>query len=1281
MLRRGAMVMCLVAGLLLGSGSTAGAAEPLVAQWPFDSHQTTGAGDVTYDVSGNNLTLTSPAGTMQMGTAGGKFGGYLSSSNVNTLQVTSPLLAPAQLTLLAWIKQNGDPGVLHYIAGRGDDAGNCGGSSYALYTGYSGSPGLHFYIRSGNQNILTDVPATSTVFDGNWHLIAGTYDGTSIRLFVDGTQIGAAKPAGAINYSLPDSSFYVDGYPYAACGGSPDFPGLIDEARVYDRALTATELGRLAAAPGPTPPTLVPDAGSTTTTSTTSARTSSTSSTATATVSAIPTPTVSTSASATSPASAAPPVASFRPIASALAPKGTTILDASQSSGATTLKWDLSGDGKPDVTCPASQPYIALTPQATIKGSIGLQASRGSGVVSFTSQPLTLLNPAAAVAPAGAVKYGPPSVAVCATSASAPVTSPLNRVPLQSVVTALLCTQQTVVAQLISAQGCFVHTTDENNVPTDVRQIVHNDYASTQESAVAAFYCTRIGQTLPDGTLVTQALCDYTKQEFDVHYDVYVSSTTVDLDGITVKPLGDSSIVVFPELQRIIASNALMTWGGAPVRTGEIDLNLGNDIGISHIDCTTDYACGGSQSIARYSGQDLQSIAGFSVDGSVDLALAGINGQRYSIGTVRLKLPGEFALFGGDPPSGTVQVTAQNGTGLQLDSLDLEVPSADIGPVSFTNVAFRYATHGHLDNDDCSGDEWKAQADVFLDGGDGGGTGFQLAPPPSQNGIGFCQGSFHNAGGAVMFSGAAAPEIFPGVFLDNFNFALQLDPFLVRIGGGVNVGDISRVTGTALLAFPTINHTYTLSAQDAGQDLAALAGRVLSATTIAAGGTVSVNFPGLGYIGLGSGAAMYSLPNYIYAAGAVHLFVPGMSIDGGASLETRLGTGYFQAHVGGTACLAGIKDGVCLGADGYVTSSGMVACFTITVFGQSVHPGAGIDWAHRKLKLWPVDGCKPSEFGVVFGPARAAAANTLTFKVVKGETVKNLRLAGTGAPPIVRVTTPGGETLTVDGNDWVASRHMVGVRDTYDNATYFGIKNGTPGTYTITRLPGSSAFAGLEATRPGFDEGLTAKVTGTGATRRLVYDAGKTSPGTRISFAVTGGNMAQPIGTVSGGHGSIAFTPLAGPAGKRTIVATGTYGSSPFAPQTLASFRVGAARPIGRSGGVRVRRVGKTLHVSWSPVPGATSYGLVAQFDAGSELQRPVKAGRRSFVVAGVPLTESGTVRVSAMDALGHWGKPRVSNHFKATQAFPSAFQTKTHNERLTELAALRAQGSHHRRR
>jgi hypothetical protein len=238
---------------------------PLIGDWSLESSSPAGATETTGDTSGNNLSLAGPAGTMHFGTDAGKFGGYLAPASATPMQVTSPLLAPPQLTLLAWIKQSGYPGLLRYIAGRGNDGPTCGGSSYALYTGYSAVAGLHFYVRQPDAaatGVLSDSPPDAAVFDGNWHLVAGTYDGANIHLYVDGVEVGTPKPASGIGYAAPinDPAFYVDGYPpQASCLDQSDFPGQIDEVRVYNRALTASELQRLAAAPGPVPPVLVPD--------------------------------------------------------------------------------------------------------------------------------------------------------------------------------------------------------------------------------------------------------------------------------------------------------------------------------------------------------------------------------------------------------------------------------------------------------------------------------------------------------------------------------------------------------------------------------------------------------------------------------------------------------------------------------------------------------------------------------------------------------------------------------------------------------------------------------------------------------------------------------------------------------------------------------------------------------------------------------------------------------------------------------------------------------------
>jgi hypothetical protein len=246
---------------------TAQAASPLIGQWSLDASHEDGGSQVTSDASGAGLDLRAPNGSVHLGTPA-RFGtGATLSTNLTPLQVTSPLLAPAQVTLLAWVRQSGNPGTLRYIAGRGDDGLTCGGSTYALYTGYPGMPGLRFYVRSGGpgSSSLTAAPADAAVFDGQWHLVAGTYDGAAARLYVDGALVGspiAAPPP--LTYALGGgSAFYVDGYAVEGCalfGNADDWPGAIDEVRVYDRALSASELGRLAAATGPAAPDLVTDA-------------------------------------------------------------------------------------------------------------------------------------------------------------------------------------------------------------------------------------------------------------------------------------------------------------------------------------------------------------------------------------------------------------------------------------------------------------------------------------------------------------------------------------------------------------------------------------------------------------------------------------------------------------------------------------------------------------------------------------------------------------------------------------------------------------------------------------------------------------------------------------------------------------------------------------------------------------------------------------------------------------------------------------------------------------
>ena len=69
-----------------------------------------------------------------------------------------------------------------------------------------------------------------------WTYVALTYDGATVRLYINGTQVASRAATGAIQTT--NSPLWIGGNsPYGEY-----FQGLIDEARVYNRALTQAEI-------------------------------------------------------------------------------------------------------------------------------------------------------------------------------------------------------------------------------------------------------------------------------------------------------------------------------------------------------------------------------------------------------------------------------------------------------------------------------------------------------------------------------------------------------------------------------------------------------------------------------------------------------------------------------------------------------------------------------------------------------------------------------------------------------------------------------------------------------------------------------------------------------------------------------------------------------------------------------------------------------------------------------------------------------------------------------
>ncbi|MFC5748543.1 glycoside hydrolase family 2 TIM barrel-domain containing protein [Actinomadura rugatobispora] len=100
---------------------------------------------------------------------------------------------------------------------------------------------LEFYIYSGGAWRTVRAPVPSDWYD-TWHRVTGAYDGTALRLYVDGREAARVPYTGNIDWSSGDvnigrnSGTMQDNYKGRMAKGT------IDDVRIYGRALTPAEL-------------------------------------------------------------------------------------------------------------------------------------------------------------------------------------------------------------------------------------------------------------------------------------------------------------------------------------------------------------------------------------------------------------------------------------------------------------------------------------------------------------------------------------------------------------------------------------------------------------------------------------------------------------------------------------------------------------------------------------------------------------------------------------------------------------------------------------------------------------------------------------------------------------------------------------------------------------------------------------------------------------------------------------------------------------------------------
>ena len=90
---------------------------------------------------------------------------------------------------------------------------------------------------TGNGTRWHELHGTRVVI-GEWHHIAGTYDGTTKRIYVDGAPIASGVVTIALNTTNP----LRIGAGATEGNGNYYFPGALDDVRVYGRALSVQEI-------------------------------------------------------------------------------------------------------------------------------------------------------------------------------------------------------------------------------------------------------------------------------------------------------------------------------------------------------------------------------------------------------------------------------------------------------------------------------------------------------------------------------------------------------------------------------------------------------------------------------------------------------------------------------------------------------------------------------------------------------------------------------------------------------------------------------------------------------------------------------------------------------------------------------------------------------------------------------------------------------------------------------------------------------------------------------
>jgi hypothetical protein len=686
--------------------------------------------------------------------------------------------------------------------------------------------------------------------------------------------------------------------------------------------------------------------------------------------------------------------------------------------------------------------------------------------------------------------------------------------------------------------------------------------------------------------------------------NVIVSAGEVNIQGLRIIPDADCKLVIDYKKFRIdtVGGDAQVMVSGPGV--GDVVLWHGQ----IHRDLSS--VKPGTNLFEFPAGEFKAKVFGFPIPSNIPVRLEK-DGVHIPI---EIGLPKAFGGF-----TGRAELIADSQKGLHVDSLEIDIGPIPIGALVIEEIKLKYSG---------ANDVWEGAGAARVIGGG------RLDATAK-----FEMGSFKGA--TMSYTPSTPITIGPFVYLLRIGGGLYTDPgFKLLINGLVGAG--VAIEGQAPV---TVDGEFTMTFPPNGPAEFAMTGKLNVLLFQVANGTLRFITDGYadfrGHTGLDVGP-----------------LVVDANLDGFVDVS-----GQWGANLDGTieVCfkIAGI--GVCpsVGSDAAISSVGLALCAEATV--DPPGPGEITATGGVEYKWEDFDGyeafnpaaltaevltsirvpCSTSGFAIPPPrPKKAQAGGGTVLSVPGGLPSYTVALEGDGGVPRVAVTGPNGVAFNSDTPS--AAGYVVEPRGM--NAAYVVLNKPAAGDYTITPLDGSPGIKQTLVSQ-GYKPASvrSARLGGRGRSRTIAYRVSGLGRGQRVTFLETGAFGTRIIGSVNRARGTLRFKPADARGGRREVVALVEHDGFVTERKRVGFYTApGPVRP-GAVRGLKARRRGTSVTVSWRRLRGASRYVVKLRGrQRGTGTARFVPGRARSVRIPAVRKDDRITISVRAVSPKMRQGAART---------------------------------------